>query len=195
MKTQPPDFKTAYTSFGQLEEVAGKRIFGPNEVNMKNARMEEFLWLCQDVSGRTVVASAPLPQASVTVQNATLSTRIQPSQLSDTVLAQTGVAIVCPGENTVKAVLATQAAREAGPVIDLPAERLPEPSNYMGRFVTLKNHKPREVMPMIQPFARVPAGIIVLESERLLVLRDFSSNIRRMLIVNDGVEAGASSRQ
>lgn len=38
------------------------------------------------------------------------------------------------------------------------------------------------------PFAKVPNGIIPMDKEQLLVLRDFSSNIRQMLKVIDEVQ-------
>ena len=192
-KTHPPVLKTTYSSFDQLEEVADQKIYGPGDINFKNAHLKEFLPVYQDISGRTVIASPQLPQGSVTAQNATPISRIQMLQLFDTALAQNAVAMVYSGENTVKAVPIAQAAQEAGPVIDLPADKLPESSSYMVRFVRLKNHKPSEVVPMIQPFAQVPNGIIALENERMLVLRDFSSNIRQMLKLIDEVEAGTSA--
>lgn len=192
---QPRTVKTTYSSFDQLEEVSDKSILGPGAINFKGAYLNQFLQVYQDISARTVISSPQLPQVSVTVQNATPLSLIQVLQLFDSALAQHGVAMVYSGENVVKAVPVALAGQEAGPVVDLPAEKLPESSSYMVRFVRLEHHKPSEVVPLIQPFAKVPNGIIAMEKERMLVLRDFSNNIRQMLKLIEESEKAALTRR
>lgn len=96
--------------------------------------------------------------------------------------------MILSGESAVKAVPISVAAQEAGPIIDLPTDQLPDSGSYMVRMVRIKKGKPSEYLPLIQPFAKVPNGIIPMEKEQLLVLRDFSSNIRQMLRVIDEVQ-------
>lgn len=82
------------------------------------------------------------------------------------------------------------AGQEAGPVIDLPADQLPDSGSFMVRIVHLKKSKPSELVPKVQPFAKVPNGIIAMDKEQTLVVRDFSANIRQMLKVIDLAEGG-----
>ena len=41
---------------------------------------------------------------------------------------------------------------------------------------------------MLQPFAKLPNSIVAIKSNRLLILRDYSANIRRMLQVLEEVD-------
>lgn len=186
--SHPAAPKTTFSSFDQPEDLPDAKPYGVGEINFKRAHLEDFLVLYRETSGRTVISSSRLPGMLVTVQNQTPVNRIQVLQLFDTVLAESGVAMVYSGENTVKAVPMQEAAKEAGPVIDLPADKLPESASYMVRIVRLKKTKPSELVPMLQPFSKVPNGIIAMDKEQLLVLRDFSSNIRQMLRVIDEVQ-------
>ena len=52
----------------------------------------------------------------------------------------------------------------------------------MTYIVELKIAMPHEVAPAIQPFAKMPgSSIMAIDSAGLLILRDYSNNIRRML--------------
>jgi type II secretory pathway component GspD/PulD (secretin) len=104
-------------------------------------------------------------------------------QALDSVLAQNGITMVYMGTKFVKAVTSSQAMAEAPPIIDLPADQLPESSSYMTYIVELTSANPGEVAPALQPFARMPNSIVAINSSGLLILRDYSSNIRRMLRV------------
>jgi hypothetical protein len=46
---------------------------------------------------------------------------------------------------------------------------------------------------MLQPFAKLPNSIIGVRGSPVLFLRDYSSNVRRMLEVLEKVEAGVPS--
>jgi len=183
--------KTTFSSFDSPEDGPSSRIYSKDDINIKGALLKEFLAIYQDASGRTVIYPTTLGGLTLSVRNQTPVTRIQALQLFDTVLAQNGIAMILSGDNAVKAVPIAMAAQEAGPIIDLPADQLPDSGSYMVRIVRFKRTKPSEVVPMVQPFARVPNGIIPMEKEQILVLRDFSANIRQMLRVIDAIEKGA----
>jgi len=92
------------------------------------------------------------------------------------------------GTKFIKAVPSQQASTEAPPLIDLPASQLPDSSSYMMYIIELKINLPREVAPALQPFAKMPNSIMAMDSSGLLVLRDYSANIRRMLKVLEKIE-------
>jgi len=90
----------------------------------------------------------------------------------------------------VKAVPSAQAATEAVPVVELPRDELPESGSYMLYIVPVKSIPPREAAPVLAPFSKMPNSVVAVDSSGLLLLRDYSTNIRRMLQVLDRIEAG-----
>ena len=185
---QPQVPKTSFSSFDQPVPGVAEKIYGVNEINFKGMFLDDVLAIYAETSGRNVIRSGTLPKTSITLLNKTPVTRVETLQLFDTVLAQNGIAMVLSGEKSVKTVHIPAAGQEAGPVIDLPADQLPDSSSFMVRIVHLKKTKPSELVPVVQPFARVPNGIIPMDKERVLVLRDFSANIRQMLKMIDVAE-------
>ncbi len=117
----------------------------------------------------------------ITVRNETPLTRIEALQLLDTVVAQNGIAMVLAGETAVKAVPEAMAIAEAPPEITLPLEELPDSGSFMSRTVQLKKAKAVEVIAVLMPLAKTPNGLIPIQSQNLLVIRDYSANVKRML--------------
>jgi len=101
-------------------------------------------------------------------------------QALDTVLAQNNITMIPLGTKFVKAV----------PVVELPRDELPESGSYMLYIVPVKSIPPREAAPVLAPFSKMPNSVVAVDSSGLLLLRDYSTNIRRMLQVLDRIEAG-----
>jgi general secretion pathway protein D len=57
---------------------------------------------------------------------------------------------------------------------------LPEMGSYVTHIVQLQHLKPSEVVPVIQPFAKLNS-IISLDANGVLVIRDYAENVKRML--------------
>jgi len=188
-KSRPPLVpKTIFSSFDQPVKGVVEHRYGKDEINFKAVHMDEILIIYGETAGRNVIRPNTLPSPLITLRNQTPVTRVEALQLLDSVLAQNGIAMVLSGEKSVKAVPVAAVSKEAGPVIDLPADQLPDSGSFMVRIVHLKKTKPSELMPVVQPFAKVPNGIIPMDNERVLVLRDFSSNIKQMLKLIDMAE-------
>ena len=58
----------------------------------------------------------------------------------------------------------------------------------MTHIVQLKHILPSEATAMITPMAKNPAGIVALDVSKALVLRDNSSNVKRMLELIERVD-------
>ncbi len=58
---------------------------------------------------------------------------------------------------------------------------MPEANQYITHIKQLKHILPSEAVPMLTPMAKNAAGIVALDVSKTLVLRDNSSNIKRML--------------
>jgi type II secretory pathway component GspD/PulD (secretin) len=89
--------------------------------------------------------------------------------------------MVLSGDKMVKVVPAAAARTESPPEITLPWRSLPESSSIMSRTVHLQHLKPSEILPALVPLARLPNGMVGIDSQRTLLLLDYSSNIRQQL--------------
>ena len=182
-----------FSSFDRPGAVVGGMMLDRGALRLEDVEVSQVLELYQKLSGRTVIRS-PLPNARITIVNQTPLARHEALQALDTILAQNGVTMILIGTKFVKAVPPGQASTEPAPVIELPADQLPESSSYMIYVVELTSRKPNDILPIIQPFAKMPNSIITIPDGGLLILRDYASNIRRMLQVIDRLEGRAGLR-
>jgi hypothetical protein len=77
--------------------------------------------------------------------------------------------------------------------VELPWDQLPDSSSFLTYIVKLEKLRPEEATPFLQPFSKLPNSIIGVRGSPILFLRDYSSNVRRMLEVLEKVEANAPS--
>jgi general secretion pathway protein D len=145
-----------------------------------NAPIEQILEKYSDLTGRTVLRPATL-QASITIVNYTPLTRTEAIQALDGALALNGITMIPQGEKFVKAVLSTMALAEGANVTMFETGEFPDAEQFVTHIVQLTTVKPSEVAQVLASFSKNPAGIVPIDSNQLLVLRDYASNIRRML--------------
>jgi type II secretory pathway component GspD/PulD (secretin) len=165
-------------------------IAGPSDermaraaISFEKADVAEILKLYQELSHRSVIRSMTVPNVAISFVNEAPVTRVEALQALDTVLAANGITMVYLGSSYVKAVPSKEAPAEAAPVIELAAEQLPESSSYLTYMVRLKNRTPEEVIAALQPFAKMPNSIVAMKGGEMLILRDYSINVRLMLKV------------
>ena len=109
-------------------------------------------------------------------------------QVLDSVLAENGIVMVLSGDTAVKAVAAGAVSGESPPEITRSWEQLPDSSSYMMRTVRVKYVRPSRVVPILGPFSKLPNSIVCIDSENLLVLRDYAANIRQELQMLEKVD-------
>jgi type II secretory pathway component GspD/PulD (secretin) len=180
-----------YSSFDVPTHRIGETNFALGTITLQNADLDQVLAIYQEISGRTVVRGTTLPHPTITVRNQTPLTRVEALQLLDTALAENGIAMVLAGDTAVKAVPQAAAATEAPPEITLPWEMLPESGSFMMRTVHLERVRPSEVIPVLMPFVKAPNALLPIDADNLLIIRDYSSNVRQMLKLLQKVEQGA----
>jgi type II secretory pathway component GspD/PulD (secretin) len=54
--------------------------------------------------------------------------------------------------------------------------------------VQLNYRRPTDLGPMLQQFSKMPGSILAIKESNLLILRDYSSNVRRMLQVLERID-------
>jgi len=180
--THPPAAaqKKTFSSFDMPPHRTPQTEFASGVINLQNADPDQVLVLYQEISGRTVICGT-LPRPLITVRNQTPLTRVQALQLLDTALSQHGIAMVLSGDTAVKAVPEARAASEGPPEITLPWQALPDSGSFMTRTVQLKKVRPSEVVPVLAPFMKTPNALLPIDANHQLIIRDYSSNVRRML--------------
>jgi general secretion pathway protein D len=157
------------------------RDIEPGTIDLKGAPLDQVFEIYQEVSGRTVLRPYALPAQGITLRLQTAMSKREAVQALDSVLALNGIVMIRLGDLFVKAVPAANADKEGGDIDDKKAKDLPEAEQFMTKVVTLKTAKPTEVAQVITQFSKTPAGVTAIDSNNTLVLRDYASNIRRMM--------------
>src|SRR5208283_934726 len=92
------------------------------------------------------------------------------------------------GDKFVKVLPVDQANSAGAEFNKASAVQLPEMGSYVTHIVQLKYTKPTEMIPIIQPFAKLANSILAIDSNGILVLRDNAENVKRMLQMIDRVD-------
>ena len=180
-----------FSSFDRVPNA--KREIGPGGIIFNDADVRQVFELYQEVSGRSLIYSGQVPKnAKVTFRNATALTRAETLQALDTILAAHGIVMVYNGTQFVKVCAAAEAPTEVPPSLDTPWRELPDSSSFLSYTVGLKYMDVREAMGALQPLARLPNSIIANVQNNSLMLRDYSSNVRRMLEVLERLDTAAA---
>jgi len=189
----------------------GEKLLPAHAIKFDQADVVQILNLYADISGRSIIRAPNLPDVKITFSNQTPMTSVEALQALDTVLAAQGIAMVILGTQYAKAVTAKEAFLEPGPVVELRPDQLPDSSSYLIYIVTLNKVKATDVSPVLAPFSKLPSSIIAMnggmdnrpstqssfanlpmilgpKKHSILILRDYSSNVRRMLQVLDKLE-------
>ncbi len=164
-----------------------------HSIHFVQADLEQVLAVYQELSGRSIIRSPAVPPIKITFDNATPLTRVEALQALDNVLAANKIVMVYFGTKYVKVILAGEVSSESGPVVELPPELLPDSSSFLIYVVKLKNLKAEDAVSALMPFAKLPNGLIGMRGRDLLILRDYSSNVRRMVQILEELDADPNS--
>ena len=131
---------------------------------------------------------AGLPTAQIVLKTETPLTKTEAIQALQAVLALNGISVVNVGDKFVKVVPSEQANTVGAEFNYSDVTNLPDLGSYVTRIVQLKNVKPSEMVPILQPFAKLANSIISIDSNGILVLRDDAENVKRMMEMIDQVD-------
>jgi general secretion pathway protein D len=110
-------------------------------------------------------------------------TRREAIQAFDAVLALNGIAVVDVGDKFVKVVPTAQAGQIGAPFSKEKVEQLPDMGQFVTHVVQTTYVKPTELVPALTPFASagLANGILPIDTSQIIVIRDYSENVKRML--------------
>lgn len=164
-------------------------IIPGNTIALNVMPIEQFFDLYSQYSGRTILRPFALQvPGGLTLKASSDLTLREVVEAMDGVLALNGVTMIPMGDKFVKAVPSTLAAVEGAPLSSVPIDEIPYAEQFITRVVKLKTAKPSEIAPTLQGLAKSPTAVTPIDSNQTLILRDYSSNIRRMLNIIEKVD-------
>ncbi len=153
-----------------------------NVVEFPNIDISTFLDVYASEVNRTVLRSPTIGNPTITLKTQKPLTRTELIEAMDTVLAMNGITMMNVGSNFVKAVPMGEAGANGAPFRSTQsAENLGSLDQYVSQIVQLKYAKPSEVVPVITPLAKIPGNIFPIDSSQILIIRDYSANVKRMM--------------
>jgi general secretion pathway protein D len=164
-----------------ITNALGDELIPPGMIKFQQADLSQVLDLYSEWVGRTILRPSTLPAPTITLTSKTPLTKKEAVQALDAVLALNGIAMVNVGEKFVKAVPEATGNTAGAPFNTNGAASLPELGQYVTHVVQLKYSKPSELVPILQPFSKIPTAILPIEGTQMLVLRDYAENVKRML--------------
>ncbi len=148
---------------------------------LQSMPLEQVLTIYAELTGRTVLRPNSLPAVSVTLKNQTDLTKEEAIQALDSVLTLNMVTMINVGTKFVTAVPSASALQEGAAFSDDDPAKLPETAQFMTKIVQLKYALPSEVLQLVSGFARTQNAITAIDSTQTLVIRDYVSNIKRIM--------------
>ena len=155
-------------------------VIPPGTINWQGVELNQVLEIYAKYVGRTLLRG-PLPDVKIVLKTETPLTKTEVIQALQAVLALNNVSLVNIGDKFVKVLQSDQAGQAGGEVNTNSAKELPNLGSYVTHIVQLKYVKPSEMIPAIQPFAKLPNSILAIDGNGILVLRDYAENVKRML--------------
>jgi general secretion pathway protein D len=163
----------------------------PIAVHLVNTPLEQVLEFYSEVSGRVVLRPATLAAGGgvqITLDSKSELKRSEVLVALDAVLALNNVTMIPYGDKFVKAVPEATANSQGAALSTTPGSELPLTEQFVTQIITLKTARPSEMAGVLQTFAKVQGGIVPVDSSQILVLRDYASNVKRMVDLIDKID-------
>jgi general secretion pathway protein D len=173
---------------------APEEMIPPGTIDFRGADLNQVLELYAMLRQRTILRAANLASPTFVLKTQTPLTKTEAIKALDAMLALNGIAIVDVGDKFAKAAPSASAAQMGAPFSNVRQSLLPDMGQYLTHVIQLKYVKPSEMVAVLQPFASAIANpILPIDSSQMLVLRDFTENIKRMLQVVEEVDVAIPS--
>lgn len=169
------------TTFTTLELDNPAEVMPVGAWQIQNMPLDAFLDVYADLVARTVIRPSTLPQAQINFKMKTPLTKRELVQALEGVLMVNQITIIPSGQKFVTATPLADAAGMGAKLNEMDMKEIPESLQFMTQIVQLTNAYPSEVVASIQPFAKLPNGIVSIEESKLVVIRDYAVNVKRMI--------------
>jgi len=149
-------------------------------INFQGVDVNQVLDVYAQLVGRTLLR-ASLPDAKIVLKTQTPLTKTEAIQALQAVLALNNISVINIGDKFVKVLQSDQANTAAAELDRSGATNLPNLGSYVTHITQLKYVKPTVMMPLIQPFSKLPNSVYPIDDNGILVIRDYAENVKRML--------------
>jgi general secretion pathway protein D len=171
-----------------------EEMIPPGTIDFRGADLNQVLELYAMLRQRTILRAANLASPTFVLKTQTPLTKSEAIKALDAMLALNGIAIVDVGDKFAKAAPSAAAGQMGAAFSTNRESQLPDMGQYITHVVQLKYVKPSEMVAVLQPFASAIANpILPIDSSQILVLRDFTENIKRMLQVIEEIDVSIPS--
>ena len=162
---------------------AADEVLPAGTINFPATDLNQVLQIYSELVGRTVLRPTSLPAPTITLKTQTPLTRREAIQAFDAVLALNGIAVVNVGDKFVKVVPNAQAGQIGAAFSKESPDQLPDLGQFVTEVLQVTNVKPSDLVQVLTPFASagLANGILPIDPSQILVLRDYSENVKRML--------------
>ena len=157
-----------------------EHIFPPGEIDFPNIGVDQVLEVYGQLVQRTVL-HAQLPAATISLKTETPLTTSEVVQALNSVLAMNGITMINVEDKFVKAVAQPQAPMQGQVFNTRNPSELPEDDEYVTQIVQLKYIKPKEIIGALAPLANMQNGLLPIDDNQILIIRDYSPNVKRMM--------------
>jgi general secretion pathway protein D len=179
-------FGNATSDNGTSGFAAQEEMIPAGNINFQGVDVSQVLEVYAQLVGRTLLR-ANLPAATIVLKTETPLTKSEAIEALQAVLAMNNISVVNVGDKFVKVLASTDALTAGQKPDNDTAASLPELGSVLTRIVQLKYVKPSEMKDAISPFAKLNS-IIPIDSNGILIIRDYAENVKRMLEMVDQVD-------
>ena len=162
-------------------------------VDFRGADLPQVLQYYAILVNRTILRPASLAAAPIVLTTQTPLSKREIIQALDTVLGMNGITMINFGDKFVKAEQVQLANQVGAPISTSSATNLPDFGSYLTQVVQLKHVKPSGLIQVLQPFSKIPNSILPIDDSQILVLRDFTENVKRMLEMIEKIDIAVES--
>lgn len=183
---------TETTAFTTMNLENADEIMPVGAWQIQNMPLDAFLDVYADLVGRTVIRPASLPTAQINFKMKSPLTRRELVQALEGVLMVNQITVIPSGQKFVTATPLADSAGMGSKINEMGLKEIPESLQFMTQIVQLTNSVPSEIVASIQPFAKIPNGIVTLDESKLIVMRDYAVNVKRMMEILKRVDVRPS---
>jgi general secretion pathway protein D len=162
-------------------------------IDFRSADLNQVLEVYSIMVNRTILRPSTLPAAPITLTTHGQLTVREGIMALEAVLGLNGITMINMGDKFVKAMPEAQGITAGARFDTNSAAHLPEMGQYVTHVVQLKYAKPSELMAVLQPLGKIPGGILPIDVSQILVLRDYTENIKRMLEMIEKIDVAIPS--
>jgi general secretion pathway protein D len=161
----------------------GEEMVPAGMIKFQQTDLNQVLQIYGELVNRTVLRPATLPAPTISLTTQTPLTRREAMDALKAVLWLNGIAVEDFGEKFVKVVPAPNAGQVGAPISTNAVEGMAEMGQFITHIAQLKYTKPSALVTVLTPFASpgVAGGIVPIDDNQILVLRDSTENVKRML--------------